>query len=337
MNKAKLKIRLVFIAGILLTLILPLALWLMFRDIFLTAYTAAGMIVMLILMALLYKTTDSFTADIVSELSQLIDSLNELEERDVFSENEDSVVSKLQTKVIKLIRMTKMKNKRSVQEKENIKSLVSDISHQLKTPISNLIMYSGFLESGSLTDTEEANYIAVIRQSAERLNFLSESMIKISRLESGIIRLDVRRQSLNETVLKAVKEIYPKAKRKNTEIVYSEPENLIINHDRNWTSEAVFNLLDNAVKYSETGGKIYLTIKTYGRFSAVEVRDENTPIPENERAEIFRRFYRGKASAGKDGIGIGLYLVREIARRQGGYVKLNTGKNGNSFIMVFSA
>lgn len=337
MKKARIKIRLVFIAGILLTLILPLALWLMFRDILLTAYTAAGMIIMLILMALLYKTEDSFTADIVSELSQLIDSLEELEERDVFSENEDSVVSKLQTKVIKLVRMTKMKNKRSVQEKESIKSLVSDISHQLKTPISNLIMYSEFLESDSLTDSERANYTAVIKQSAERLNFLSESMIKISRLESGLIRLNIHRQSLNETVLKAVREIYPKAKQKNTEIVYSESEDLIINHDRNWTSEAVFNLLDNAVKYSEDSGKIYLSVKTYERFSAVEVRDENTPIPENERAEIFRRFYRGKGSAGKDGIGIGLYLVREIVRRQGGYVKLNTSKNGNSFIMVFSS
>ncbi len=293
-----------------------------------------GMAVLLFLMLALHKTDDAYITDIVSRLSRLTDILMELEEKDIFPENEDNLLSKLQTKVLKLVRMLKKKNKQSLREKENIKALVSDISHQLKTPISNLLMYSDFLAEENLPEDRRREYLAVLRQSVERLNFLSESMIKISRLESGLIQLHMEKQSLNETVLKAVKDVYAKARAKGTEIVYKEGRNIVLSHDRNWTAEAIFNLLDNGVKYSGSGSKIYLSIKPCGMFTAVEVRDENPPIPEEERTKIFTRFYRGVNSAGKEGIGIGLYLSRQISIRQGGYMQLKCTKTGNIFSFV---
>ena len=213
---------------------------------------------------------------------------------------------------------------------------MSDISHQLKTPIANLVMYSDFLKDESLSEAERKEYIDILCQSVQRLNFLSESMIKISRLESGIIRLNMQEQSINTTVLKAVKDVYSKAEKKGTEIIYNNDKDIILKHDRNWTAEAVFNMLDNAVKYSARNSKIYLEIKSYGMFSAVEVRDENPPLPEDERAKIFMRFFRGSNSSGKEGIGIGLYLSREIAIRQGGFIKLKCTDDGNIFSLILN-
>lgn len=333
-RNTELKIRAIFIAEFVSAAVFTAAAYILSGSGTAAVCCFLSSALMIVLTAVLHGAENSYITEIVSELSDLTDCLTELEEKDIFPENEDSVVSKLQSKVIKLVRILKRKNLMAEQESENVKSLVSDISHQLKTPISNILMYSEFLENEAVAPQQRREYIAELKRSVNRLNFLSESMIKISRLESGIIRMNMKSRSINETVLKAVKDVYSKAKSADTEIVYSADEDITVCHDRNWTAEAVFNLLDNAVKYSRRGAKIYLSVKAYDHFVSVEVRDENAPIPESERAEVFSRFFRGKSSAGKEGIGIGLYLVREIALRQGGYVKLKCSGNGNTFSLV---
>lgn len=294
----------------------------------------AGCLLVSVLTYLLYRLQDYYITGIVTDLSSLIDVLTELEEKEIFPDNEDTILSKLQNKVIKLVRILKYKNEAAKQEHENIKTLVSDVSHQLKTPLSNLKMYSEFLRDETLSWEKRREYIEVICLSVGRLHFLSENLIKISRLESGLIQLKMQRQSLNETVLKAVKDIYPKARQKNTEIIYQEEKQIIIYHDRNWTAEAVCNLLDNAVKYSKEDSCIVLTVREFGMFAEVSVEDENDGIPEAERSKIFTRFYRGKNSHGEEGIGVGLYLSREIAMKQGGYMNLKTTQKGNVFSIV---
>ncbi len=333
-EKFERKIRLLFIIGAVVAIVFPIFIYLLYRHLFAALCSFIGLGFMLVLMEILHRSDDKYISDIVSGLSDLIDTLTELDEKEIFPDNEDIMVSKLQNKVIKLVHILKRNQKRTLHSTENIKSLVSDISHQLKTPISNLKMYSNFLTDEHLTSKQRKEYVNILCQSVQRLNFLTEGMIKISRLESGVIRLNMQQQSLNETVLQAVKDIYAKAKAKETEIIYAEEKNISIKHDRNWTAEGIFNLLDNAVKYSKRGSKIYLTVKSYGMFAMVEVKDENPPIPENERNKLFTRFYRGSNSSGKEGIGIGLHLVREIAIRQGGYVKLNSNKSGNQFTVV---
>jgi len=328
------RVKLIFIFGGLSAVIIAALVFRLSDSLSAAVCTICGSACFLLLMAALYKTGDHYITDIVLELSRLVDQLSELEEKEIFPENEDSALSKLQSKVIKLARVLNKKNEQAAAEKENIKSIVSDLSHQLKTPISNLVMYSDFLNDDKLTEEKRREYISVLRQTVDRLRFLSEGMIKISRLESGLIQLNMQKQSINETVLKAVKDIYPKAKGKNIEIVYSEEKNVLANHDSNWTAEAVFNLLDNAVKYSAAGSKVFLSITCFEMFSAIEVGDENLPLPEAERAQIFTRFYRGSNSRGKEGIGVGLYLAREIAVRQGGYMKLKCSEGGNVFSIV---
>ncbi|MDO4167586.1 MAG: HAMP domain-containing sensor histidine kinase [Eubacteriales bacterium] len=299
-----------------------------------SAVVLAGCILLCLLAFLQHRLEDRYITDIVIELSRLTDVLVELEEKEIFPENEDTVLSKLQSKVIKLVRILKHQNEMAAWEHENIKELVSDIAHQLKTPISNLKMYSQFLQEESLSEKQRKEYTEVICMSVERLNFLSENMIKISRLEGGLIQLNMQRQSLNETILKAVKDIYPKAKEKGTEICYSEEKEIMMHHDRNWTAEALFNLLDNAVKYARPGSRIDLRVRRLSMFVEISVEDENGAIPQEEQSKIFARFYRGRNSRKQEGVGVGLYLCREIVTRQGGYMNLKTTEKGNVFSMV---
>lgn len=279
----------------------------------------------------IYKLDNKFISGVVSDLSKLVDILTQLEDKEIFPENEDTLVSKLQTKIVKLARILKNKNAKSIEEQENIKTLVSDISHQLKTPIANLKMYTAFLLDSSITETQRKEYIDIICISVDRLNFLSESMIKVSRLESGLINMEPEIQTINETSLKAIKDVFSKAKSKNIEIKFAEEGSIELSHHRNWTSEAIFNLLDNAIKYSSPNNIVKLSIKRFGMFAAIEISDQNEMISESEKARIFQRFYRGKNSTSTEGIGVGLYLAREIVVKQGGYINLKCTPSGNTF------
>ena len=215
------------------------------------------------------------------------------------------------------------------------KGIISDLSHQLKTPLANLKMYSRFLQKKELSEKQYREYVDIICLSVERLNFLSENMIKISRLETGLIHLKCQKNKISETVLKAVKDIYPKARHMGCEIIYREDreKELWAQFDADWTAEAIFNMLDNAVKYSENAQNksIILSVRKLGLFAEISVEDQNGFIPEEEKNRIFQRFYRGENSEGKEGIGLGLYLTREIALRQGGYVSVKATEQGNIF------
>lgn len=257
----------------------PVIIFIITKNLPAAAISGTGMLLLCILSYALYRTDDKYISGIVIQLSELMDVLLYVNGREIFPDNEDTVLSKLQNKVIKLSKILKNRSIQEEQEHENIKKLVSDISHQLKTPIANLKMYSNFLADTKLPPEQQQEYIDIIRLSAERLNFLSENIIKVSRLESGIIQLKMRKQSLNDTILKAVKDIYTKAQQKNIEIQYNEKDKIELKHDRNWTAEAIFNLLDNAVKYGNAGNTIYMSVRRLGMFAEISVRDENNIIP----------------------------------------------------------
>lgn len=333
-NKYKKTIYIIIILYIILLMFCPAAIFILTRSLPATAISAISMLFLCILSYAFYITDDRYISGIIVQLSELMDTLLLINEKEIFPDNEDTVLSKLQNKVIKLSKVLKNKNIQEKQEHEYIKKLVSDISHQLKTPIANLKMYSSFLKEGQLSTEQQKEYINIICLSVERLNFLSENIIKVSRLESGIIQLKMQKQNLNDTILKAIKDIYTKAQHKGIEIQYNEKDKIELKHDRNWTAEAVFNILDNAVKYGINGNTIYMSIRRLGMFAEISVRDENTVIPYEERNNVFMRFYRGNNSNRQEGLGVGLYLAREIVGKQGGYINLRTSENGNIFTIM---
>lgn len=268
--------------------------------------------------------------DLLEQITLLIEALVEQQERIVFPENEDTLTARLQHQLLKLHNILTAQNQMLAQEKEQIKTLISDISHQIKTPVA-ANTFAQLLDDKELSDEERGEYIATLQTSLEKLTFLTNSLIKMSRLESGMISLKPEKNNLNDIILQAVKTVYAKAKEKNITITFDCEQNFKAVLDFNWTAEAIANVLDNAVKYTPNGGIVGLEITEYPSYLRLDISDNGIGIPEEEQAKIFGRFYRGKYSAGIDGVGIGLYLTRDIIQKQHGYIKVRSDKNGSSF------
>lgn len=292
-----------------------------------------GVLILFALLLLLDFLHNRYNDDLLEQITLLIEALVEQQERQIFSEAEDTLTARLQHQLLKLRNILTAQNQMLAQEKEQIKTLISDISHQIKTPIAAANTFAELLSDGELSAEERTEYITTLQMSLGKLTFLTNSLIKMSRLESGIISLKPEKNSLNEIVLQAVKTIYAKAKEKGILITFECDQSFEAVLDFNWTAEAISNVIDNAVKYTPQGGFVRLQITEYPSFLRLDISDSGVGIPEEEQAKIFGRFYRGKQSVGTDGVGIGLYLTREIINKQNGYMKVSSDENGSTFSM----
>ena len=292
-----------------------------------------GVLILFALLLLLDFLHNRYNDDLLEQITLLIEALVEQQERQIFSEAEDTLTARLQHQLLKLRNILTAQNQMLAQEKEQIKTLISDISHQIKTPIAAANTFAELLSDGELSAEERTEYITTLQMSLGKLTFLTNSLIKMSRLESGIISLKPEKNSLNEIVLQAVKTVYAKAKEKGILITFECDQAFEAVLDFNWTAEAISNVIDNAVKYTPQGGFVRLQITEYPSFLRLDISDSGVGIPEEEQAKIFGRFYRGKQSVGTDGVGIGLYLTREIINKQNGYMKVSSDGNGSTFSM----
>ena len=273
--------------------------------------------------------------DMLEQLTFLIEELVGKQEVHVFSELEDTLLSRLQHQLLKLRSILIKQNKLLDHEKQQIKALISDISHQIKTPVASANTFVQLLNDDTLSEEERKEYIAISQISLEKLTFLVNSLVKMSRLESGIIVLKPEKNSLNDIILQAVKSVYSKAKAKNITIMFDCEQDYTLHLDFNWTAEAITNVLDNAVKYTQNGGTVRLNMIEYASYLRLDITDNGIGIPEEEQAQIFNRFYRGKYSAGVDGVGIGLYLTRDIMSKQKGYIKVISNETGTTFSLFW--
>ena len=292
-----------------------------------------GVFILFALLLLLDFLHNRYNDDLLEQITLLIEALVEQQERQIFSEAEDTLTARLQHQLLKLRNILTAQNQMLAQEKEQIKTLISDISHQIKTPIAAANTFAELLSDGELSAEERTEYITTLQMSLGKLTFLTNSLVKMSRLESDIISLKPEKNSLNEIVLQAVKTVYAKAKEKGILITFECDQAFEAVLDFNWTAEAISNVIDNAVKYTPQGGFVRLQITEYPSFLRLDISDSGVGIPEEEQAKIFGRFYRGKQSVGTDGVGIGLYLTREIINKQNGYMKVSSDENGSTFSM----
>lgn len=219
------------------------------------------------------------------------------------------------------------------QEKDIIQSTIADISHQTKTPIANLSLYTELLKEQPL-EKEALEYVTMLEAQTRRLTFLIQALVKASRLETGIIALKPGNYSL-DLLFEDIRRQIAQTKEAEKRIVTIEHEEGMAVYDRKWTLEAVMNLVDNAIKYSEPGKKIEISGQAYEMFYRITVTDEGDGIPEEEHAKIFARFYRGTAATLKEGVGLGLYLTQEIIQKEGGYIKLSSKPGEGSSFSVF--
>ena len=296
---------------------------------------AAGIVLLCGLLFLTDYLHCRYNDDLLEKITLLVEALVEQQTQAVFSEAEHTLTARLAHQLLKLRNILTAQNQMLAQEKEQIKTLISDISHQIKTPAAAADTFAQLLTDEDLSDETQREYISALQSALEKLIFLTESLVKMSRLESGMICLKPEKNSLNDIVLQAVKTVYAKAKNKKITIVFESGqggtqqfEALL---DFKWTAEAVANVLDNAVKYTPEGGAVSIRISELPSYLRLDISDTGPGISEEEQAKIFGRFYRGKRSAEVDGAGIGLYLTRDIVNRQNGYIKGASGETGSTF------
>lgn len=252
-----------------------------------------------------------------------------------FSEKifDESLISALESKLAEYLLASFVSSKNFIREKEKIKELIADISHQIKTPAANILLYAQLLEEQELSK-ENKECVNALCVQAEKLNFLIASLVKISRLEAGVFVLHPMKNSLG-TMLKEIQiQFAPKAKEKEIQFLVEDTEKEAV-FDRKWTTEALGNLVDNAIKYTPSGGKVRISVEEYELFCRINVTDTGIGICEEEHAKVFGRFYRSQEVSETEGVGIGLYLTRQILSKEGGYIRLSSAEGQDTEFSVF--
>ncbi len=248
---------------------------------------------------------------------------------------DESMLSKTESKMADFLSLSSLSMQNIKLDQERLNSLISDISHQTKTPIANILLYSELLNEQALT-VENQNLVKSITTQSEKLEFLIKSLIKTSRLENGIITVNPKTQNIIAMLSEAIETIKIKAKNKNISIAYDYIQHEITaDFDWKWTVEAVYNILDNAVKYTDADGEICINVIEYEIFVRIDIADNGIGICEDELQKIFLRFYRSADSSEHYGVGIGLYLSRKIINAEGGYIKVKSNKGSGSVFSVF--
>lgn len=272
-----------------------------------------------------------------AKISAILDHIDEMIDRAIegtLTENDfsEKKASKIEAKLYRFLRAGKIDRQQAVKERDSIKSLISDISHQTKTPVANILLYTQLFDERGVLGEEEKKLLSSISSQTEKLDFLIQALVKLSRLENGIIAVMPKRDSVEELVGEID---FGAAITKGISFSVEHAPELTALFDRKWTAEALGNLVDNAVKYTPPGGRIRVSAKAYEMFVCIEVADDGMGIKEEETAKIFQRFYRSQQAADEKGVGIGLYLTREIIREQGGYVKVASRPGVGSVFSVF--
>lgn len=217
----------------------------------------------------------------------------------------------------------------SVRDREETKALVTDISHQLKTPVAALAACFEVLGKPDLTAEEREEFSERCARQMRGLEHLVKALIQISRMETGMIQIQQRPGKIFDTLLEAANRVYHAASGRQIELEFEADEelrDLRIFHDPRWMGEAFINLLENSIKYSPAGSRITIRMAERASFLRMEIQDEGIGIPKEEQHRIFQRFYRGSSSQvrARTGSGVGLYLVREIVERHGGTVTVTS-------------
>lgn len=247
----------------------------------------------------------------------------------------ETLFYKINHRLVRLYEVMQENQNSVAKERANLQELISDISHQVKTPITNLKMINATLLEQPMPKQKSQQFLFDSGTQLDKLDFLMQAMIKTSRLEAGVISLEKKIQPIYDTLAAALGGILLNAEKKNIYVNVECPKDISISHDRKWTSEALFNILDNAVKYTPNHGHIYVTVVSWEFYLKVDITDTGKGIPEKLYGTIFKRFYRENEVHDIEGIGIGLYLSRNIITLQGGYIKVASEIGKGSTFSVF--
>lgn len=228
------------------------------------------------------------------------------------------------------------KQEKALKEKESLKYMISNLSHQLKTPLSNVKMYQEFLENETLSKDQQKNFQKKLKSQIDKIEWILESIIKCTRLEEGIISFTANMYPICETIIQAMDSVALKAANKDIDIISTEEiTDIEVYHNSKWTREVFENILENAIKYSPCHSIIKINVEQLETYTKISFEDNGIGIRENEYLKIFQRFYRSKDVENAEGSGIGLYLCRLILENEKGNIVVKSEYGKGSVFSVY--
>ncbi len=258
------------------------------------------------------------------DLCQTLDALLSGRPVEGYQPYEDSLTAKVQGKLMQYFDIMSEGKRQSQRDKETLQGLVSDISHQVKTPIANLQMFTGILRQHTLSEEQRQEFLGTMAGQLDKLDFLLQSLIKMSRLETGTFVLHMENARLSDTIAQAMSTVWARAEEKGIQLSADCDSAVTVQHDPKWTAEALGNLLDNAVKYTPEGGSVSVLVRPWQFYTRIDITDTGIGIPEAHYHDVFQRFYRAPEVAAQEGVGLGLYLANGIITRQRGYISVKS-------------
>lgn len=246
----------------------------------------------------------------------------------------EEIESKLLGQLFRVLRRSSLEREKAGREKGEIAALLSDLSHQLKTPLANILMNTEILKE-NLTKKEQDMFLQRNQEQAEKIQWLMKNLVKASRLEQGILTFESSPAPLEETIAKSISGVYAQAREKNISLEAEPFEPCFPVHNPKWTAEAMGNILENAVKYSPAGSRIKIQVRPLEMYVQVNIWDQGPGIPEKDYNKIFQRFYRGEQVEQEEGTGLGLYLAQLILQKEKGYVTVSSRTGEGSCFSIF--
>lgn len=273
----------------------------------------------------------------LEKIELLIQSVSDGKELQATAAGEESLYAKIEYQIIRTQEMLRGREEETRKNRDKMQKLISEIAHQMRTPLTNIRTYQDFLKqkmreeniwNKDMKEISVSECMIALEKSEAKLNFLVESFIKMSRLEQHIIQIKKEDKDILKTIKNVLGDIQPNAEKKCLQFDISMPEHVDCLHDANWLGEAIYNVLDNAVKYSNEKGTVQINVSENEMFLHICIRDFGLGIEQNEENKIFQRFYRGVRVTTQEGLGIGLYLSREIANLHGGFLRVKRMQSG---------
>lgn len=284
-----------------------------------------------VLVSVLQQRLALFTDNVCQTIDDMMQ--GEAAPRVIF--DDDTLLDRINHQLKRLYQTLQANNRTIAEQRADLQSMVSDISHQIKTPTANLKMAAAALLEQELPREQQVEYLQSMNVQLDKLDFLMGAMVKSSRLETGVISLNKQQVPIYETLATALGGIFLKAEEKHLQVTVDCPDDLLVPHDPKWTAEALFNILENAVKYTPAGGKIQVSVVRWEACTKIDITDTGRGIPESHQAAIFKRFYREPEVHNIEGIGIGLYLTREIISKQNGRIKVTSAVGTGTTFTIF--
>ena len=276
--------------------------------------------VILFLIIYLFYSKKQYRQEMLHISSKLDDIINQREI--MINQYQDTLKSKIDYQLFQVQNITSEYQQKIEEDRDEIKRLISEIAHQLRIPLANLLLYLELVTAENITEQQKDDFLNNIVRAAESIQFLTNSFVKMSRLEYRLIQIHRKEQNLSDTIHNLVMRYRQYYADSNLHFYLEYPKQVIFSYDERWLSEALENILDNAAKYSLYSGDIKITVQSNEMGVKISVRDYGQGVTEKEVPMLFQRFYRGKNASNKDGFGLGLTIAREIVTQHQGFIQL---------------